>query len=79
VLQRDGGVDASGAVAGTMVHGLFEHDGLRHAVIDRLLHLRGASARAAGATWDREADYDKLAQAIREHCDTALLDRLALG
>jgi adenosylcobyric acid synthase len=77
--KRDGGVDASGAVMGTMVHGLFEHDGLRHAAIDRLLALRGAAPRGQGAHWDREADYDKLAQAIREHCDTALLERLALG
>ncbi|HEX6244674.1 MAG TPA: cobyric acid synthase CobQ, partial [Polyangiales bacterium] len=76
VSKRDGGVDESGGVAGSMVHGLFEHDGLRHAVIDRLLSLRGAAARSAVASWDRQRDYDKLADALRAHCDTAWLDRL---
>jgi adenosylcobyric acid synthase len=76
---RDGGVDASGSVMGTMVHGLFEHDALRHAAIDQLRALRGEGARTEGAKWDREADYDKLAEAIREHCDTALLERLVSG
>jgi len=77
--QLDGVCDATGYVMGSMVHGLFEHDGLRHAVIDRLRHARGLSAQSERASWDREADYDRLAAAIGEHCDTQLLDRLALG
>jgi adenosylcobyric acid synthase len=78
-LRPDGASDASGYVMGSMVHGLFEHDGLRHAVIDRLRAARGLSPAGARASWDREADYERLACAIAEHSDTALLDRLALG
>jgi adenosylcobyric acid synthase len=77
--RPDGGRDESGVVMGTMVHGLFEHDGLRHAALDRLRAARGLDRQAAGASWDREADYEKLARAIAEHSDTQLLERLALG
>jgi adenosylcobyric acid synthase len=77
--RADGGTDGSGRVSGTMVHGLFEHDGLRHAVLDRLRAARGLSREGARASWDRDAEYEKLARAIAEHSDTALLERLALG
>ena len=76
--QRDGASDATGYVMGSMVHGLFEHDGLRHAVLSKLRKARGLSA-VEGARWDREGDYDKLAQSIADNCDTGLLDKLAIG
>jgi adenosylcobyric acid synthase len=75
-LVRDGTCDDSGMVMGSMIHGLFEHDGLRHAALGQLRALRGLSATQRGATWDREADYDRLADAIGNSCDTALLHRL---
>jgi adenosylcobyric acid synthase len=77
--RPDGARDESGIVMGTMVHGLFEHDELRHAALDRLRAARGLERQGAGASWDREADYEKLARAIAEHSDTELLERLALG
>jgi adenosylcobyric acid synthase len=77
--RPDGAADADSVVLGTMVHGLFEHDGLRHAVLDRLRAVRGLSQQRGRVSWDREAEYEKLARAIAEHSDTALLDRLALG
>jgi cobyric acid synthase len=64
---------------GSMVHGLFEHDGVRHAAIERLRAARGLARQTGGARWDREAEYDRLAQAIAEHSDVELLERLALG
>jgi adenosylcobyric acid synthase len=75
-LHADGASDATGFVMGSMVHGLFEHDALRHAVIDRLRALRALPRQTSRASWDREADYDRLARAIAEHSDTALLDSL---
>jgi adenosylcobyric acid synthase len=72
---RDGASDESGYVMGSMVHGLFEHDGLRHAVLSKLRKARGLTAQE-GARWDRDGDYERLAQSIADHCDIALLDKL---
>ena len=73
---HDGTVDESGTVMGTMIHGLFEHDALRHHAIDQLRRLRGLSTVTERARWDRHADYDRLADAIAQHCDNAWLNRL---
>ncbi len=75
-LKADGACDASGMVMGTMIHGLFEHDAARHAAIDQLRRLRGLALSSQRAHWDREADYDKLADAIAANSDLALLHRL---
>lgn len=75
----NGAVSANGAVIGTMVHGLLEHDGLRHGLLDELRRRRGLGAATERASWDREAEYDRLAATIRAHCDTAFLDGLVSG
>ncbi|MFT3926045.1 MAG: cobyric acid synthase [Myxococcales bacterium] len=75
--RLDGSVSENGAVVGTMVHGLLEHDGLRHALLDTLRMRRGLAAEA-GVSWNREAEYDRLADAIAEHCDTKLLRELTM-
>jgi len=74
--QVNGATSDNGAVVGTMVHGLFEHDGLRHSVLDRLRTQRGLGPASGRATWDRHAEYDRLAQMIRNHADTNALDAL---
>jgi adenosylcobyric acid synthase len=72
----NGAVSDDGAVIGTMVHGLFENDALRHALLDALRARKGLSGVGQRTRWDREAEYDRLAQMIREHADTAQLDAL---
>ncbi|KDN19256.1 cobyric acid synthase [Amycolatopsis rifamycinica] len=70
----------AGAVWGTMWHGAFENDAFRRAWLTE-------AAAQAGATWTpapdapgfgelREEMLDKLADAVDEHLDTALLLRL---
>jgi adenosylcobyric acid synthase len=75
-IKSDGATDPSGTVMGTMVHGLFEHDALRHAAIDQLRQRRGLAAASQRASWDRQADYDRLADAIQEHCNVAFLRQI---
>jgi adenosylcobyric acid synthase len=77
--RANGAVSEGGAVIGTMVHGLFENDALRHAVLDALRAKRGLGPTRDRASWDREAEYDRLAQMIRDHADTAALDALVRG
>jgi adenosylcobyric acid synthase len=74
--QPTGAVSENGAVVGTMVHGLLEHDGLRHALLDGIRDKRGLGPASHKASWDREAEYDRLAASIAEHCDTRALAAL---
>jgi adenosylcobyric acid synthase len=74
--QVNGAVSEDGHVIGTMVHGLFESDAVRHALLDGLRTRRGLAAVGERARWDREAEYDRLAQMIRDHANTNALDTL---
>jgi adenosylcobyric acid synthase len=75
-FQVNGAISDNGAVVGTMVHGLFEHDGLRHSMLDGLRARRGLGPVSGRASWDRHAEYDRLASMIREHADTRALHAL---
>ena len=78
--QGDGPWQANGAergsVLGTMAHGLFEHDGFRHAVLDALRERRGWSTQGGGDRWDRLAEYDRLADAFAASCDIGAIEAL---
>jgi adenosylcobyric acid synthase len=63
----DGAV--SGAVVGTLVHGLFDQAAVRSALV---ASLRGDPARPV----PRESEYDRLAATAREHLDPTLLRTL---
>ena len=66
-----------GNVFGTMVHGLFESDRVRHAALRALRNRRGLPSPFRGAVIDRDAEYERIAEAVRAHSDCALLHRLA--
>ncbi len=73
----DGAVSADGAVVGTMIHGLFENDGLRRSLLAALRGRRGLPAPAgATAIPSRHEEYDRLATAVEASLDRALLDRI---
>ncbi|MGK4007875.1 cobyric acid synthase [Sorangium sp. So ce1036] len=73
----DGAVSADGAVVGTMIHGIFENDGLRRALLTALRERRGLPAPAGGpAIPGRHEEYDRLATAVEASLDRALLDRI---
>jgi adenosylcobyric acid synthase len=64
-----------GSVAGSLMHGLFENDRLRQSLISGLGHRRGLSLSADA--YSKNAEYDRLAEMIRNHLDTKFLDQLA--
>jgi adenosylcobyric acid synthase len=74
--DTDGAISADGSVAGTYMHGLFENDGLRHALLANLAARKGTDHAPTRARFDREAQYDRLAAAVREHLDMARLYRI---
>lgn len=74
--DTDGATSADGRVAGTYLHGLFDNDALRHALLANLAAQRGSIRKAAPMRFDREAQYDRLAAAVRAHLDMARLSQI---
>jgi adenosylcobyric acid synthase len=72
VDEMEGAV--KGSVAGTLMHGLFENDKLRQSLISYLGRRKGLSLSADA--FSKEAEYDRLAEMIRNHLDTNFLDQL---
>jgi adenosylcobyric acid synthase len=77
--DTDGAASADGRVAGTYLHGLFENDGLRHALLANLAARAGTARAPLRSRFDREAQYDRLAAAVRAHLDMARLSQIIEG
>jgi adenosylcobyric acid synthase len=72
----------SGAVAGTLWHGILENDEFRRAYLTRIARLAGREFTPAPDTSfaaARQAQFDTLADAVAEHLDTDALLRLIEG
>ncbi len=77
---RDGAVGADGSAIGTMLHGIFEDDALRHGMLASLRARRGlAPATPAPCSSGKDAEYDRVADVFRASIDRALLDRIVDG
>lgn len=76
-LLRDGCVAGTGPVMGSYLHGLFENESLRAALVDWLAGRRGIQApKGEGAVAGREAEYDRLADSLRRHLEMGSLLRI---
>jgi adenosylcobyric acid synthase len=74
----DGAVGTGGHVVGTMIHGIFENAAVRRSLLLYLCKRKGVALPApTGHAPSRQAEFDRLAAAAREHLDGALLRRLA--
>lgn len=75
--EDDGWMTTDGWRAGCYLHGLFENQSFRHAVLATLLERRGHAPLAAPmATFNRQDEYDKLAALLRTHLDMDQLKQL---
>jgi len=72
----DGLASPDGWIAGTYLHGLFDNDQLRHAMLDNLAERKGGVRAARRARFDRAADYDRLAATVRENLNMELLRQI---
>jgi adenosylcobyric acid synthase len=76
--RADGCRSGDGMVAGTYLHGLFEHAPVRQALIGWLGARRDLQLEL-GMAPSREAEYDRLAAAVRAALDLAAVYRLLEG
>ncbi|MHB8577461.1 MAG: cobyric acid synthase [Dehalococcoidia bacterium] len=74
--EPDGAANADGAVFGTYLHGLFDNDSFRGALVNRLFSRRGLPSAPATPAWSRQDAYDRLAAHVRASLDIALVRRL---
>jgi adenosylcobyric acid synthase len=70
----DGAVSQGGNIIGTMLHGIFENESIRIAMIAELRRRKGLStAEVAGTVGTRDAEYDRLAQMVHASIDMRAL------
>jgi adenosylcobyric acid synthase len=73
----DGAIAAGGTLVGTMLHGLFENDVVRARTLAFLRRRKGLPTPPGGPHIpSKQAEYDRLESAVRQHIDTALLRRI---
>jgi adenosylcobyric acid synthase len=73
---QDGAVDSSGAVVGTMIHGLLEDEGLRGGMLRALRRRRGLPQVDAPPLPSLDAEYDRLAGILRKSLDWERFKRI---
>jgi len=61
----DGCLDTSGRVLGTYIHGLFHNQELRRGILRHIAGLKGCPISFTGDDHHRDAEYDKLAELVR--------------
>ncbi|MBI5443542.1 MAG: cobyric acid synthase [Deltaproteobacteria bacterium] len=75
--ELDGAISGDGRVFGTYLHGIFDNDLFRTALLDL---FRGASEPGQAFARKKEEGYDRLAAVVRQHLDlSALLQILTAG
>jgi adenosylcobyric acid synthase len=80
VRHADGAIGRGGAIVGTMIHGIFDNESVRSTLLATLRARKGIAAPAdAPPRVTKDAEYDRLAQTVRSHMDTALLAKLVGG
>jgi adenosylcobyric acid synthase len=72
----DGAISADGTVAGTMLHGIFENDSLRSALIRSFRQRKGIDASEGPPIATREAEYDRLAAAVRANINWEMIEQI---
>ncbi len=74
----DGAISADGTTIGTMLHGIFENDRIRVAMLSELRKRKGLPSQVEKSeVVSREAEYERLAGVVRTSLNMALVKRIA--
>lgn len=74
----EGTARADGLVFGTYIHGIFDHDEFRRAVLNAIRRRKGLPAlkNTRNVRAEKERSYDALADVVRRHLDMAKVRRI---
>ena len=75
--RPDGAASPDGWVAGTYLHGLLHNDALRQRLLQNIAARSGRAPRQSATRFDRQADYERLADAVEASLDMPALERIA--
>lgn len=75
----DGVINPPGRVLGSYLHGLFHNTSFTRTLLRNLRQLRGLSPRVDSLPRNREEEYDRLAQIVRENLDLPQIYRIIFG
>lgn len=68
--REDGAVNEEGNVFGTYLHGIFDNNNFRNAILNRIRELKGLEKTTkVDYKMLKEIEYDKLADNVRKHVD----------
>jgi adenosylcobyric acid synthase len=73
---RDGAINTTGTVLGTYIHGLFNSDSFRAGFLDSLRRYHRLPLPAVYNREEKDKEYDKLADHVRNSLDMKLLYRI---
>ncbi|HME62006.1 MAG TPA: cobyric acid synthase CobQ, partial [Candidatus Binatia bacterium] len=74
--DRDGYISKDGHVLGTYIHGVFQNDTWRRAVLSELAERKGKTLSAMTSSFSAEEQYDRLAAHVRASLNMDLILRL---
>ncbi len=77
--DTDGCLSPDGWCAGCYLHGLFENDTFRQAIINTLAERRSIQLPLPHPQFSRQSEYDKLAAILRTHLDIPYLKQILLS
>jgi adenosylcobyric acid synthase len=67
----EGMINSKGTVLGSYLHGLFFSDDFRHALLNNLRRYWGLGENQISSKSDKDREYDKLAEVVRQNLDMA--------
>jgi adenosylcobyric acid synthase len=73
----DGCLDESGHVLGTYIHGLFHNQELRRGILRQIAQTKGQPISFSNDEHQRDAEYDRLANLVRDSLDMELVYAIA--
>jgi len=74
----DGAISSNGWIFGTYIHGLFHNNNFTQAFLNRLRQLRGLPI-ATAISINRQEQYDKLAEMVRQNIDIPQVYEITFG
>ena len=73
---NDGSINNEGTVMGTYIHGIFNKDGFRAGFLDSLRKYHRMPVREVYNVEEKDREYDKLADLVRNSLDIQLVYRI---